>query len=157
MKAIADYVISQEGLDWSKLLQPWGWLLPPTFTLWIVTKFVDCFLVLPDGSVHWLDVSAGQFTKVAASREEFCEKSDDDEQANFWFAMTLVDDLVANGVTLDPGSCYGFKKPVVLGGGYEVDNVYPASIEEYLWFMGDFHLQIRDVPDGGTVEMKVVP
>jgi hypothetical protein len=50
--SVADYLIDQSGIDWPKALASWSWLLPPEFTLWLVNRFADLFLVLPDGSVH---------------------------------------------------------------------------------------------------------
>ncbi len=35
-------------------------------------------------------------------------------------------------------------------------NVYVATLSEYVSFMGSFHEQIQDVPDGGTVILKVI-
>jgi hypothetical protein len=54
--SIADYLIDQSGIDWPKALCSWSWLLPPEFTLWLVNRFGDLFLVLPDDTVHMLDV-----------------------------------------------------------------------------------------------------
>jgi hypothetical protein len=45
----------------------------------------------------------------------------------------------------------------VLGGSYSVENRYAISIAEHASFSGDLHRQIRDLPDGTAVRVKVVP
>lgn len=154
--AVADYLIDQSGIDWPKTLASWSWLVPAEFTLWLVTRFADLFLVLPDGTVHMLDVGTGTLTKVAESRDDFCTKIDEDDNANQWLMIPLVDRMVAAGVVLQPGQCYGFKTPPVLGGDYSVENASPLPLWDYLGAYGSIHEQLRDVPDGAQVVLKVV-
>ena len=154
--SINDYLIEQSGIDWPVVLSGWSWLLPSNFTLWIVNRFADLFLVLPDGSVHMLDVGVGVLNRVADSRDDFCIKIDEIENANEWLMIPLVDKLVAAGISLRPGHCYGFKVPPVLGGQYTVENVGPLPIGDYLTGYGSIHQQLRDVPDGTQVVLNVV-
>jgi hypothetical protein len=53
------------------------------------------------------------------------------------------------------GQCFGYKQQLVAGGSLEIDNVYVATLNEYISFMGDFHSQIQDVADGETVRLIV--
>ena len=152
----ADYLIDQTGIEWPKVLASWSWLLPPKFTLWLVNRFADLFLVLPDGTVHMLDVGAGTLTKLADSRDDFGAKVDEDDNANQWLMIPLVDKMVATGTVLGPGQCYGFKTPLVLGGDYTVENVGPLPVWDYLGACGSIHEQLQDVPDGSQVVLKVV-
>lgn len=153
--AVTDYLIDQDGTDWSGVFASWSWLLPKTFTLWLVNRFADLFVVLADGSVHMLDVGAGTFDRVAASRDEFCTRIDDPETAAGWLMIPLVDRLVEAGVRLGPGQCYGFKTPPVLGGEYAVKNIGPLALADYLGAYGSLHSQLKDLPDGTQVELKV--
>lgn len=154
--AVANYLIDQSGIDWPKALESWSWLLPSKFSLWLVNRFADLFLVLPDGTVHMLDVGSGTLTKLADSRDDFCAKIDQGDNANQWLMLPLVDKLVATGVNLRPGQCYGFKTPPVLGGNYTVDNASPLPAWDYLGAYGSIHEQLRDVPDGSMAVLKVV-
>jgi hypothetical protein len=154
--SVADYLIDQSAIDWPKALAAWSWLVPPEFTLWLVNRFADLFIVLPDGSVHMLDVGSGTLVKVADSRDDFCARIDDLETANEWLMIPLVDRLVAAGIELRPGQCYGFKTPPVLGGEYTVANCGPLSVCDYLGGYGSIHKQLRDVPDGSQVVLEVV-
>ena len=65
-------------------------------------------------------------------------------------------DAVPPGVVLQPGQCYGFKTPPVIGGNYSVENVSPLPVGDYLGPSGSIHEQLRDVPDGSQVVLKVV-
>jgi hypothetical protein len=154
--SVADYLIDPSHIDWPKALASWSWLLPPRFTVWLVNRFADLFLVLPDGTVHMLDVGAGTLTRLADSRDDFRAKIDEGDNANQWLMIPLVDRMVAAGVALRPGECYGFKTPPVLGGDYTVENAGSLPVWDYLTAYGSIHEQLQDVPDGGEVVLKVV-
>lgn len=63
---INDYLINQSGKDWAAFLRDWMPPLPPSFTLWLVNRFGDAFVIIDeDGSVHMLDVGAGTAVHVA--------------------------------------------------------------------------------------------
>lgn len=153
---IYDYLIEQDGIDWPEILSGWAWRLPAEFTLWLVNRFADLFLVVSDGSVHMLDVGAGTLTRLADSRYDFCARIDEGNNANEWLAMPLVDKLVAAGMTLQPGQCYGFKTPPVLGGQYAVENCAVLPVRDYLAGYGSIHEQLRNMPDGTQVALRVV-
>jgi hypothetical protein len=155
-KVVQNYLIDQTGIDWQKALSSWSWLVPPEFTLWLVNRIADLFLVFPDGSVHMLDVGAGTLAKVADSRKEFCVRIDDEDNANDWLAIPLVDKLVAAGIRLQPGQCYGFNKLPILGGDYSVENFAPLSVWDYLGGYGSIHEQLRHLPDGTEVVLKLI-
>jgi hypothetical protein len=151
-----DYLIDPDSIDWSAALAGWSWLIPAEFTLWLVNRLCDLFIVTDDGSVHMLDIGAGTLKRLAANRDEFCRLIDEGNNANEWLAIPLVDRLVASGLLLEPGQCYGFKVPPVLGGRYEVENCGPLSIPDYLGAYGSIHERLRDVPEGSGVVLKVV-
>ena len=68
--------------------------------------------------------------------------------------IPLVDRMVAAGVTLPEGKCYGYCKPPVLEGDYTVNNSFVISIEEHFSFHATIHQQIKDLPDGTKVVIK---
>jgi hypothetical protein len=66
---INDYLIDQTEKDWGALLRDWVPPLPSSFTLWLVNRFGDAFVVSDDdGSVHMLDVGGGTLARVADNR-----------------------------------------------------------------------------------------
>ncbi len=153
--ALIDYLIDQTALDWPELLRPWHWALPPEFTLWIVNRFGDPFIVPPDGTIHVLRTDSGQLERLADSREHFAALLDLGNNANDWFLIPLVDRLVTAGLTLGHGQCYGFKTPPVLGGDYVPSNIVIYSLSEHLAFLAYFHQQITDLPDGAHVTIRL--
>jgi hypothetical protein len=153
---VQDYLIDQSDIDWQNALAGWAWLLPTQFTLWLVSRFCDMFLVLPDGTVHMLDVGAGTLTKFAESRDDFCRQIDEGENADDWLMIPLVDQLVAAGMILRPGQCYSLKLPPVLGGQYTVENCGVLAIRDYLGGYGSIHNQLRDVPEVAEVRLNVI-
>jgi hypothetical protein len=70
--------------------------------------------------------------------------------------MVIVMDYIKAGLLPVDGQCFGYKSQLTAGGSLEPANVYVATTAEYISFMGDFHYQIRDVPDGTTVTLKVI-
>jgi hypothetical protein len=102
-----------------------------------------------------LDVGTGALTRLADNRDDFCSKIDEGDNANNWLMIPLVDQLVAAGIHLLPGQCYGFTIPPVIGGDYTVENSTVLAISTYLPTAGYIHNQLRDLPDGSKVRLKV--
>jgi len=88
---LADYLIDYSGLVSSALLDYWKWLVPATATVWLMNRFAELVLVLEDGSVSYLETSAGAIRKIAASQDDFIAKIDEGDNANEWLMIPLVD------------------------------------------------------------------
>lgn len=153
---IDDYLIDPGNLDWPRLLAGWAGLVPAEFEVWLMNRFGDLFLVLPDGAVQMLDVGNGRLDELAGSRDEFRRIVDEDDNASLWFMIPLVDRLVEAGITPQTGQCYCFLTPPILGGEYSVENTRVVPIEELFGLYGSYHEQLRDLPDGAKVRIKVV-
>ncbi len=152
---LTDYLLDHSGYDWGHLLHPWSSLLPPEFTLWMMNRFGDMFLVLPDGSIQMLDLGGDSLTQLAESRDEFARKLDEEDNAEDWLMIPLVDQLVAAGRNLEPGQCYSFVTPPILGGDYTVENTMILSVIENFGLYGSYHEQLKDLPDGTKVVLRV--
>jgi len=153
---VHDYLIDHRGFDWPNILVDWTWLLPDNeFTLWLMNRYGDLFIVTASGSVHLLDVCGGSIKKVAESRYDFCNRVDEDDNGNNWLMIPLVDKLVAAGKLLKEGRCYSFVLPPVLGGDYTVENTSDLNVVEHFGVYASIHRQIKDLPDGTRVNLKV--
>jgi hypothetical protein len=155
MPLLQDYIIDHRGIDWATVLRDWARLIPTTLTVWIMNRFGDLFLVLDDGSVHMLDIGAGELTQVAQSRDDFANKLDEGDNANQWLMIPLIDRLVASGLTLRDGQCYSYKRPPILGGDYTVENTLVLPIPQHYGAYAAIHDQIKDLPNGTEVVIKV--
>jgi len=152
---IHDYLIDHSGFDWVALLDEWRWLLPPKFNIWLLTRTGDLFISLPDGSIHMLDVGAGELRRVADSRDDACAKIDKLGIAEEWLMIPVVDHLVASGRTLGPDQCYSYRMLPVLGGSYKAEDRVLLPIREHFGAWGALHRQIAGLPDGYQVQIEV--
>ena len=152
---IHDYLIDQQGKNWSELFSDWGSLVPHSFTLWLVNRFGDAFLALDDGSIHMLDVGGGSFKRVADSRDHFASLLDVEDNADNWLMIPLVDACVAAGMTLGAHQCYGYQHPPLLGGQYTVENFEPTDLSVHYGFLASIFEQTKDLPDGTRVRVVV--
>ncbi len=155
VRALTDYVIALDGADWATALAPWQDTLPQNFTLWLVNKFGDPFIVDGNGAVHWLPLDQGALVSVAASRDNFASLVDQGSNFNEWFLAPLVDQLSGLGVHPTAGRCYGFVTPPVMGGAYTPENVSTPWLPEYYRLTAQFFRQVAGLPDGTWV--RVVP
>jgi hypothetical protein len=151
---VRDYTLERAVIDWNTWLRNWEWLLPREFTLRIVHRFGDLFIVSSDGTVLMLDVIAGTLENVAQNRDEFGLTIDDAEYADLWLVIRVVDRLTASGLTLGPGECYALRQPTILGGKYESGKLVVMNIENYLAKFGSIHEQLKDVPGGTLVIIR---
>ncbi len=119
-----------------------------------MNRFGDLILILPDGTIHKLDVGGGSIAKVAENQDGFCKKIDE-EDANDWRMIPLVNRLVARGVDLLAGQCYSFLIPPALGGEYTVENTVVLSVGEHYGLYGSYHDQWRSAADGMQVIIRV--
>jgi hypothetical protein len=152
---VANYLINQEGKEWSKLLSGWLGLLPPSFTIWFVNRFGDVIAVFEDESVHLLNVGVGSIEQIADNREHFISLIGEHDNATDWLLVDLTDQCVAAGFTLKTNQCYSYKIPPILGGAYEVANVAPADLAAHYSFLADIYSQTKDLPDRTKVEIVV--
>ena len=117
--SVHDYLIDHSGFDWAELLSGWGWLSSPG-----VHRLADEQIrrSVPDPaemavSTCWTSelVRSPSWLRI---RDDFASKIDEDDHAEDWLMIPLVDRLVAAGVLLKPGECYSFLTPPILGGDY---------------------------------------
>jgi hypothetical protein len=151
-----DLIIPLDGIDKEQMLQFWRWLIPASRTLLFATALGDLFLTDADGQVFWLDVGSGRLQQIAANEAEFERAARDPENISLWFGAVLVDELRAAGRVLGPGECYCFLKLPLLGGEYEPDNFRVYDVVTHFRVWGPIHEQLRDLPDGTTIEFEVV-
>jgi hypothetical protein len=153
--SINDYLIDQAGKDWGELLSGWHEALPAEFTLWMVNRFGDLFIVREDKSVYILDVGIGQINRIADNRNHFSTLIDVGDNADNWLMIPLVDACVESGLTLGADQCYGYKVPPILGGEYDVSNAVPTDLSVHYSFLADIYRQTKDLPDGTPIRAVV--
>jgi hypothetical protein len=146
------------GISTESLLREWKWLAPGEFSLLAVNAFGDLFLQDGRGIVHRLDLTRGTISSIAASSEEFRQAAKDVEKKTKWFLEDLAEGAERKGCSPGKRQCIGGKIPFVFAQSANApDNLYVADLYEYVSFMGDLHCQMKNVPDGGQVRIRVQP
>jgi hypothetical protein len=157
MKAKLDDLTVKFNNDTSgKLTESWTWLIGTDKCVLLVSAIGDMFLSDSIKRVYWLDVGGGELKSVADSIQEFEEKLQNIEYVNEWFMIDLTTELRLSDKKLKDGQLYSYYKLPVMGGDYSVDNFAPMSIEEHFGYLGDIYKQIKDLPDGTKVQIKIV-
>jgi hypothetical protein len=151
-----DLIVKFDNDTSDKLTENWIWLIGTDKKVLLVSTIGDMFLTDNNKRVYWLDVGSGQFKLIADAIEDFEQRLKDIEQVNEWFMIDLATELRHSEKKLKDGQLYSYYKLPIIGGDYTVDNFAPLSIEEHFGYLGDIHKQIKDLPDGTKVEIKIV-
>src|SRR5688572_10921757 len=138
-----------------KLTENWTWLIGKDKKVLLISAIGDMFLTDNSKKVYWLDVGVGELKLVADGILDFVEKLKNIDQVNEWFMIDLITDLRLSDSKLKDGQLYSYKKLPITGGDYAVENFAPLDIEEHFGYTGDIQKQIKDLPDGTTVELEV--
>jgi hypothetical protein len=146
-----------EHVDVERLLREWRWLCVGSFHLVARNAFGDLFLSREDGSIVWLDVAAGQLTEVAHSEEEFRSRAQQAECSEAWFAESDEREFVSRGLVPTPDQCIAFTTPLVFKEAANGNKPFVVDLYEGVSFLGDLHRQLRDVPDGRQVRLRIEP
>ena len=134
-----------------QLAKDWAWLIDlDQFILLEVSPFGDLFMKDRTSAFCLLDINMAelQYAQVPGNNPA--------ELFPIAFDFRIADAYIKAGMMPEEGQCFGYKIQLVAGGSLEVSNVYVATQSEYISFMGEFHHQIQDVPDGTAVHLKVI-
>ncbi|GLS26416.1 T6SS immunity protein Tdi1 domain-containing protein [Marinibactrum halimedae] len=142
-----------QHLDKAEIVADWEWLIGKGKLPVLITASGDAFLQdSNDGSIYFLDVTAGEFSLVTKSPEEFQLLLSNKEFVSNHFFVQMIGEMKRVGVNLEKGQVYSFKVPPALGGKYEMDNVEVTSIYVHFSVNGQIHKQIKDVPPGTKID-----
>jgi hypothetical protein len=132
----------------------WGWTgLDPADVL-AVSLFGN-LIVLDKAGVYWrICPEEWSCERIACNAAEFAALTGDEEFQIDWEMAPLIE-LARNKLgPLSEGYVYCLKRPAVIGGKYEATNLGTITLNELISFSGDMAEQIKDVPDGGYIEIK---
>ncbi|PHM30269.1 SMI1/KNR4 family protein [Xenorhabdus innexi] len=108
---------------------------------------------LKDDCIHTFDPETGLFDKLANSINEWSGLILDDYEVLTGYSLAhnwqSIHGPIQSGYRLAP------KIPFVLGGAYELDNLYLARTCESMRVRADLALQIRSIPDGASIRMDI--
>ncbi|HEX4729144.1 MAG TPA: hypothetical protein VH298_15170 [Jatrophihabitans sp.] len=99
------------------------------------------------------DSETGQRTPIAGSLEGWADAVLADYQ--FQTGYPLAHQWQQQHGALPAGQRLLPKRPFVLGGKYEVDNLYAMDAARGMRLRGELAVQIRDLPDGATIRYTI--
>lgn len=138
------------------LQQHWGWSGLQAREI-IGRNAFGNLLVIDDQGLYWRICPEELFCGIAAqTAEEFARLSETEEFRLDWDMERLVEKARRHVGALDAGWVYCFVIPPVFGGAYEVDNIKAVPIEQLVAFSGDWAQEIKDLPDGAQIKLRVI-
>lgn len=93
---------------------------------------------------------------IASNREEYTALWANPDFVRGLEMARLVQEAKHRLGPIPTGSCYCLKMPSVLGGKYDVDNLGTVDHSHLIAFSGYLAEQIKDMPDGSQVILKIV-
>jgi hypothetical protein len=151
-----DLTINIAHVDMDDLCECWMWLIPDLKQVLMISKMGDMFIMQKDGCIYWLATDMGNLTKIANDYKEFEQLLLEEDNLDNWFLPLLIQQLIAAGMLLGPNQVYSFKLMPVMGGDYAVDNIEPTDLSVHFTITGQICQQIKNLPDGTKVKIKIV-
>ncbi len=109
---------------------------------------------LRDGEVVLFDPETGAFEPMARDLEDWAAKVL--AEPDVWTAYSLARAWQEANGQLRRGHRLVPVTPFVLGGAFSVDNLRAIEATKGMRYRGDIAVQIRDLPDGTSVNLRVV-
>ncbi len=135
----------------------WGWSgLNPAHVV-TMNLFGNMIVRATDGSYWRICPEELSCQQVALNEAEFTTLRADEDFRTDWEMASLVELAREKHGPLPPGHCYCLKLPSVVGGTYEATNIATILLDELISFSGEVAEEIKDVPDGGQIQFKIIP
>ena len=143
------------NIDVEDILSFWQWRVTEMKAICTMSCFGDLFLIGEDDGVHWLQTDTGDLTQVSETFEQFKGYLCDEEKIDNWFLPLFVEKLVAAGKTLKENEVYSYLTLPVIGGEYSIENIKPTDMSVHFAYTGQICEQIRDLPEGTKVRIRI--
>jgi hypothetical protein len=134
----------------------WSWVgLNPAEIVY--TNLFGNLIARDAGGIFWR-ICPEELTcpKIATDFNKFTKLWRDENFQFDWNMAKMVEMAEKKLGLLQKDECYCFKLSPVVGGNYDAENLAKISLKELIVFPGDFAQQIKDIPDGGQIEIKFV-
>ncbi len=139
-----------------EIKEAWGWIGIDPIAVVGENDFGNLIIEDSEGK-YWRLCPEDLYCKIVANnREELDRLSVDQEFLADWYMEGLAEQAKDQlGVLID-GEKYCFVTPGTLGGEYAVSNIKTAPLLKMIRFSGDVANQIKELPDGAQIKLKVV-
>jgi hypothetical protein len=139
-----------------EIRQSWGWVGIEPIEVVGENDFGNLIIKDEDGKYWRLCPEDCYCEVIANNRSELDQLSTDQEFLHDWYMSALVSLANDKCGPLTEGRKYCLKIFGVLGGDYGADNLATAPQVEIVRFSGDIGRQIKDLPVGSQVKLRVV-
>ena len=133
----------------------WGFTGLEPVSVVDVNSFGNVLVEARDGSYWRICPEELSCEPIAATRKQFDNLRSSSEFREDWKMERFVSLARSTFGELPEGRCFCLKVPGVLGGTYDLENIATITIAELLRASGHIALQIRDLPDGTNVDLKI--
>lgn len=147
-----DLTISPNNVDMENLLGDWEWAKPEPLRPVLLTAMGDVFAQGKSGAVYFLDMVEGTVSGIADDGTSFQELLKDKQFVTDYLFPSRVVQLREVGKQLSSGEVYSHKQPLVLGGEDNADNVETTDVSVHVSIHGQIHRQVKDLPDGASID-----
>ena len=135
--------------------EAWGWTGFEPANLLQENDFGNLLIEDQTGVVWRLCPEELTCKSVALTPHDYKNLLRDPEFIEDWEMLKLVELARLKLGSLTVGRKYCLKIPAVLGGTYGSENISTAPLGEIIRFSGDIAKQIKDLPDGATINLKI--
>lgn len=139
-----------------EIRQAWGWVGIEPEEVVGENAFGNLLIRDNKGQVWRLCPEELSCEVVATDNEAYAALLRDEDFLLDWEMEELVNMAREQLGSLEPDKKYCLKIPGLLGGEYEADNLAMVSLAEIVNVSGSIAEQIRDLPPGSKVRLKVV-
>ena len=140
----------------SEIRDSWGWVGIDPVEIVSENDFGN-LIIRDNNSTFWRLCPEDVYCEVIAKNShELDELFKDQEFIVDWNMSTLVDAAQNSIGFLTEGRKYCLVIPGIFGGAYDVSNIKSVPLVELIRFSGDIGKQVRDLPDGQKIELKII-
>jgi hypothetical protein len=152
--------VSEVGADEEALItafkEAWGWSGPTIAAVTAVNPFGHMVLRASTGDYFYFDPEELTLTQIARDEHELFRYMALPNVRELWDAEKLVEQARALLGAPVRGGAYHWKIPPILGGSYDADNMTSLPLTEIVLSTGHIGEQIKGLPDGTEIRLKVV-
>ena len=148
------YLIHLDGIDLSKVLITWLWLVGNNKIIIALTRAGDALLKDVNRNLYFLNTRIGELELISDDYLYFSEEKLDSTIYNKFLLPNLIDSLEEAGKILKCNQVYTHYKSPLISGVYHENNVYIVNIYEHYNLTGEIHFQLKDVLDETKVGFK---
>ncbi|MRJ44238.1 DUF1851 domain-containing protein [Idiomarina loihiensis] len=134
----------------------WGWIGIEPLAIVGENDFGNLMIEDVDGKFWRLCPEDVYCEVVAKDRGELDQLSQDQDFLEDWYMQALVEQAKESLGALSEGRKYCLVIPAALGGEYGISNIKTVPLVELVRFSGDLAKQIKDLPDGAEIQLRVV-